>query len=89
MKSAYELAMERMAAEAGPSKTLTEDEKRQCAEIDQKFDGRVAETKLSYDAKIASASPAEVDGVKSELAADLARLEALRDKEKDSIWGGA
>lgn len=89
MKSAYEIAMERMAAEAGPGKKLSDEEKAKCVEIDNKFDARVAETKLSFDTKIATAPPAEIDGLKAELAAELQRLEAQREKEKGDIWGEA
>ncbi len=51
LKSAYELAMERLAAKEGPLKKLTEEQKARIAEIEQKAQAKIAELKIMNDAK--------------------------------------
>ncbi len=86
MKSAYELAMERMEAASGPSKKLTEKQKAKIAEINAKYDGQAAETKLSFEAKIAAAPYEDRAGLQETMAHELARIEERRTAEKDKIW---
>lgn len=89
MKSAYELAMERLEKEQGPARKLTDEERARIAEIDRKYEGQLAETKLAFDAKqSAAASPAELEAVQKELADQLAYIEANREKEKNAVWNG-
>ena len=45
MKSAYELAMERLE-KAAPSISLTEEQKKQLAEVESKFKARIAEREV-------------------------------------------
>ena len=47
MKSAYEKAMERLEAERGAVRKLSDEQKVRIAEIDRKFDALVAEKTLS------------------------------------------
>lgn len=86
MKSAYELAMERMNAESGPSKTLTDEQKETIAAIDAKYDAQIAEAKLSYEGKIAAADYAEGAALKDEMSAELRRLADRRENEKEKVW---
>ena len=86
MKSAYEIAMERLEAEAGPAKKLSDDEREQCAEIDRKFQAQIAEATLSFEGKIASASPAEAATLNAELTKEIARLTAACEEAKAGIW---
>lgn len=86
MKSAYEKALERMQAESGPQKTLSDDEKARIAEIDKQYEAKIAETKLKFQAKIVSAAPPDKAAVRAELTEEIQRLERRRDEEKDSIW---
>ena len=88
MKSAYELAMERMEAESGPTKKLTEDEKAKLAEINAKYDARVAEAKLSRDSKIGEALPEARDALQAEMSQELANLEEKREREISEVWDG-
>ena len=88
MKSAYELAMERMEAESGPTKKLTEEEKAKLAEINAKYDARVAEAKLSYESKIAEALPEARDALQVEMSKELANLEEKRGSEISEVWDG-
>lgn len=87
MKSAYELAMERLEKENGPSKKLSPEQKAAIAEIDKKYEAKVAETRLSYDARMKGAPDFESrNAIKAELAEKVASLEEQRDTEKDRIW---
>ena len=86
MKSAYELAMERLQAESGPTRDLSEDEKRQLAEIDNRIDAKVAEINVTYSSRIAVASPEEAQALTEEMNAEAARAEDKRQAEKNKIW---
>jgi len=87
MKSAYELAMERLAKAGGPTKSLTDEQKARIAGIEKKYDAKAAQEKLSCEAKIAAAaSLEEVDKLRQELAGALAALDAKREEEKSAIW---
>lgn len=87
MKSAYELAMERLEKANGPTKKLTEEQKSRIAEIDRIYSAKIAELRLSFDAKLAVADAyEEVEALKAAMAEGVGSLEAQRDKEKDVIW---
>ncbi len=88
MKSAYELAMERLEREAGPTKQLTEDERDRIADIDQKYAARIAEVKTRYTADIAS-NPNDAERLQAEMAEEVARLESQREAETSAIWDAA
>lgn len=47
MKSAYELAMERLAAKDGALKALTEDQKRRMADLDTRLKAKIAEREIA------------------------------------------
>ena len=49
MKSAYELAMERMGGDDVP---LTEDQKRKISDIETKYKAKIAERKIFFGKKI-------------------------------------
>jgi len=87
MKSAYERAMERMEAESGPAKKLSDGEKERIAEIDKRHNANIAELKLAYDAKLASAPYDEAQALQQELTSELATLEQKYEEAKDDIWG--
>ncbi len=86
MKSAYEIAMERLEAESGPTKKLTDEEKGKIAAVDRKYDAKGAELKLDFDARTASAQLDERPALQEELASQLASVEEKREKEKQAIW---
>jgi hypothetical protein len=87
MKSAYELAMERLAEASGPTKSLTDEQKARIAEIEKKYEAQVAQEKLSCEARsAAAATPEELEKCRLELAESLAAFEARRDEEKSAIW---
>lgn len=85
MKSAYELAMERLEKESGPSRKLTDEQKAAIAEVDNKYEARIAENKLEFEQRLAAA-PQEADAIRQEMAQAVQALEEKRDREKDEIW---
>ena len=89
MKSAYELAMERLQ-KASPSLSLTEEQKTELAEIDSKYRAKIAEKELFLKGQIRKAqSEGKVDDISSlekQLASDVRRLqeecEAAKEKPR-------
>ena len=82
MKSAYELAMERLEKEK-PSKPLTDEQKRALAEIDNKFEARIAEAKILHEQELKNAAGdyAAIQEIQERYKTDLRRLESERSPE--------
>jgi len=78
MKSAYELAMERLAKDQ-PSVTLTDDQKKQLAEIESQFKAQTAEKELFLEGEIAKAKMAgkfdEIELLEKQLRDEIRRLQ--------------
>ena len=90
MKSAYELAIERLERDQGPMRQLTNEQKQRIAEIDRIYEARIAERKLELDSRITSASTAdEIEFHRNQYREGLADLERRRDAEKDTIRSNA
>ena len=88
MKTAYELAMERLEAASGPTRALSAEEKEALAEIDKKYDAQVAAVRIDFEQRLATADSHEAYGaLKEELAREIATLEDRRSRDKDAIWG--
>ena len=85
MKSAYELAMERMEKDSGPTGKLNDDQRARLADIEKKYDAKAAEEKLSFENKMAQ-SPAEFEEIKRQMAAALQSIEEKREREKEAVW---
>ncbi len=90
MKSAYELAMERLSkSDPESSKPLTQEQKAGLAEVDRVFTGKLAEREIflkqRLDAALAEGKPDEIEKIKKQISSEKARLEEERDEEKDSI----
>ena len=86
MKSAYEIAMERLEKERGPARRLSEEQKAAISEIEKKYAARMAEVRLDYEGKAAATPPAERAELLARMAAELKTLEEKRDREKDAVW---
>jgi len=88
MKSAYELAMERLRRET-PSRALTDAQKAALAEIDARFEAKTAERKLALRDAAEKARRAgdeeEVAKLEERLRVELGRLEAERELEKEKV----
>ena len=78
MKSAYELAMERLQ-QASPSLSLTEEQKKELAEIDSKYRAKIAEKELFLKDQIRKAQTEgkadDIDSLEKQLASDVRRLQ--------------
>ena len=88
MKSAYELAMERLQ-KGSPSVTLTAEQKVQLAELDSAFNARIAERKIFLSEQIKKAAVAgkfdEVESLEKQLAADVRRLQEDCENKKEKL----
>jgi len=90
MKSAYELAMERLAKhEPAPGRALTPGQKARLADIDRVYQGRLAEREIflkqQLDAALAASNLEEMRKIQEQLASEKARLEEDREAEKDKV----
>jgi hypothetical protein len=88
MKSAYELAMERLQ-KSTPSVSLTEEQKTQLAEIDSQFKAKIAERELFLKGEIAKARMSgefgEAETLAKQLAADLQRFRDDCEAKKEKL----
>lgn len=89
MKSAYELAMERLAKSDGASRPLTAEQKQRLAEIDRVYQGKIAEREIflkqQLEAALAKQEFDEADKVRKQIASEKARLEEEREDEKERV----
>ena len=89
LKSAYELAMARMAAREEASKPLTDEQKAAIADVESATKAKIAEYEIMRDKRIAEAR-AKGDGGKiaeimDQSRSDLGDLRAKADAEKARI----
>ncbi|HST29741.1 MAG TPA: hypothetical protein VLK27_02755 [Chthoniobacterales bacterium] len=88
MKSAYELAMEKLAKDQ-PTVTLTDDQKKQLAEIDSQFKARMAEKELFLKGEIAKAQAAgkfeEIESLQKQLTSEIKRLQEDCETKKEKL----
>lgn len=86
MKSSFELAMERMGGEDAP---LSDEQKKQIAEIDSIYKAKVAEKKIFLEKSLSQLLPKEnqeeVDLLRRQVAEEIATLENKAEKEKEEI----
>ena len=92
MKSAYELAMERLDKSAPATAPLTRAQKARLAEIDRVFQGKIAEREIFLQQQLAAALTAqkfdEADQVRKQIAGEKVRLEEEREAEKEQVRRG-
>jgi hypothetical protein len=88
MKSAYELAMERLE-KASPSVSLTEDQKKEIAEVDSVYRAKIAEKELFLRDQIRKAQLAgnleEEQLLEKQLASDSCRLQEECEAKKEKL----
>lgn len=88
MKSAYELAMERLKKES-PSVKLTPDQKKQMAELDSIYAARVAEREIGLNSAINHArdegKQEEVAELEQQLATEKRKLHAELEEKKEAV----
>ena len=88
MKSAYELAMERLQKTA-PSVAVTDEQKAQIAEIDSTFRARIAEKELFLKDEIRKARTSgasdEAESLEKQLAIEVRRLQEDCEEKKEKL----
>ncbi len=90
MKSAYDLAMERLAkSDPAAGRALTGAQKARLAEVDKIYQGKIAEREIflrqRLNAALAAREADEVAKIRPQLAAERVRLEEERDAEKEKV----
>ena len=91
MKSAYELAMERLE-KASPSISLSEDQKKEIAEVDSSYRAKIAEKEIFLKDQIRNARNAgnseEAESLEKQLASEIRRLQDDCEAKKEKLRAG-
>lgn len=92
MKSAYELAMERLAKSDPEARPLSAEQKQRLAEIDRVYQGKIAEREIflkqKLDAALTGQQFDEADQLRKQISSEKARLEEEREDEKERVRRG-
>ena len=88
MKSAYELAMERLQ-QMSPSLSLSEEQKKNLAEIDSKYRAKIAEKELFLRDQIRKAQTEgkadDIASLEKQLASEIRRLQEECEAAKEKL----
>jgi len=88
MKSAYELAMERLE-KASPSVALSEEQKKELVEIDSTYRAKIAEKELFLKEQIRKAQSAgkleDAESLEKQLASEIRRLQEDCEAKKQKM----
>ena len=88
MKSAYELAMERLQ-KTSPSLSLTDEQKKELAEIDSKYRAKIAEKELFLRGQIRKAQTEgkvdDIDSLQKQLVSEVRRLHEECEAAKEKL----
>jgi septin family protein len=91
MKTAYELAMERLS-KAAPAAKLTGAQKKQLAELDSKYAAKIAEREITLRDEIAKAAAAgeaeKVETLQQQLVNERKKLQAELEEKKEQVRQG-
>jgi len=91
MKSAYELAMERLN-KTSPAVKLTAEQKKQLAELDSKYAAKIAEREISLKSEIdkamAGGEMEQVEQIQRQLADDRKKLQSELEDRKNRVREG-
>ena len=91
MKSAYQLAMERLE-KAAPSISLSEDQKNEIAEVDSVYRAKIAEREVFLKYQIRKAQIAgnleEAQSLEKQLASEMRRLQEECEAKKKKLRAG-
>ncbi|MCH6256828.1 hypothetical protein MLD52_09740 [Puniceicoccaceae bacterium K14] len=91
MKSAYELAMERLNADSSEDSQapLSEEQKGKLSDIDKRYKAKIAEKEIFLVSQIESARAkgdlSEVSAIQRQLSSEKERLEEECEQEKNTI----
>ena len=86
MKSAYELAMERLN-KAAPATKLTAAQKKQLAELDSQYAAKIAGREIALNGEIARAAEdfEKEDALRDQLVNERKKLQAELEEKKDQV----
>ena len=88
MKTAYELAMERLS-KAAPAAKLTGAQKKQLAELDAKYAAKIAEREIALRDEIAKAAAAgdseKVELLQQQLVKERKKFQAELEEKKEQV----
>jgi hypothetical protein len=89
MKSAYELAMERLNKNA-PAVKLTAKQKQELAELDSRYAAKVAEREIALNGEIAKAADdlEKADALRNQLVRERKKIQAELEEKKDQVRAG-
>jgi hypothetical protein len=91
MKSAYELAMERLSKSA-PAVTLTNQQKKQLADLDSRYSAKIAEREIFLkDERAAAAAKGDFEAVaqlEKQLVSTRKSLQAELEEKKEKVRKG-
>ncbi|MEW6306531.1 MAG: hypothetical protein AB1705_23950 [Verrucomicrobiota bacterium] len=91
MKSAYELAMERLNKSA-PMAKLTDEQKKEIAELDSKYAAKIAEREIFLKDKISKAAEEgnyeAIAELEQELSRERRKLQTELEEKKEAIRAG-
>ncbi len=89
MKSAYELAMERLAKTEPAAAPVSAEQKARLAEVDRVYQGKLAEREIFLKQQLGAALAArnldEADKIRKQISSEKARLEEEREDEKERV----
>ncbi len=85
MKTAYELAMERLN-KTTPAVKLSDAQKKELAELDSKYAAKIAEREIALNAEIAKAAdPRQQELLHDQLATERKKLQAELEDKKEQV----
>jgi hypothetical protein len=89
MKTAYELAMERLNKSA-PAAKLTAAQKKELAELDSKYAAKIAEREIALNGEIAKAAGdfEKKEGLRQQLIAERRKLQTELEEKKEQVRSG-
>ncbi len=89
MKSAYELAMERLA-KTEPAQKLNDKQKAELAEINNRYEAKIAERQTFLQGKLGTAEASGdmkgIEEISLQLRRDLATLREELEAKKKAVW---
>jgi predicted transport protein len=88
MKSSYEIAMERLNKTAPPTK-LTDQQKKELAELDSRYAARIAEREIALKGEINKADDVEKEeALRNQLVHERKKLQAELEDKKERVRSG-
>lgn len=87
LKSSFDLAMERLSQRGGQSLTLSEQQKKAIAEVEQKTKAKIAELEIMLKARLTQAGDDQVktEQLKSNHQMEITKIREKAEAEKERI----